>query len=169
MDLLIQVGIYTIAELRRLNRARKFKKVNSIGDILLCDGRNVILVILTWAPGSSSRDFHLKSQLHRTSSCGTKSSMPSHPNNCDSITRLAPTSLLLMVLTSGLPTLIAHNWTNWMTGSHTRSSLERQSEEQHDLVPSISTRLHKRAHVTQQLWAVALIEPLVKCKTELKK
>ncbi len=49
-----------MAELRRLNRVRKFKKVHSIGDILLCDGRNVNLEILTRAPGSSSREFPLE-------------------------------------------------------------------------------------------------------------
>ena len=46
MALLIATGIFSIAQLCTLNRFRKFKKVHSIADVLLCDGTTVDSAIL---------------------------------------------------------------------------------------------------------------------------
>ena len=57
MAFLIAKGIFSIAQLCALNRFRKFKKVHSIAEFLLCDGMTVDPAILTGTPGWSSRRF----------------------------------------------------------------------------------------------------------------
>ena len=60
MDRFTRSGLYTQTEHRRLNRVRKYKKVHSVGDVLLCDDRQVKPSMLTRAPGVSSREFPIE-------------------------------------------------------------------------------------------------------------
>lgn len=53
MDAIANTGIYTSLQLRQINGVRKFKKVHCVGDILLCDGRNVNPRMLTDAHACS--------------------------------------------------------------------------------------------------------------------
>ena len=60
MDKATRLGIYSMPELCVINRVRRYKKVHSMGDVIMCDGRNVSPDMLTQSPGESSREFPIE-------------------------------------------------------------------------------------------------------------
>ena len=60
MYAIIQKGIYTIAELERINRVRKFKGIHLLGDMVLCNGQTVNCGLLDCELTQSSQEFSVK-------------------------------------------------------------------------------------------------------------
>ena len=55
MECFLLCGVFTIDQLRTLNRVRKYKKVHFLSEILLCDGRMVKPSMMNQHEGHSTR------------------------------------------------------------------------------------------------------------------